>query len=262
MKEMKEMKDKIRSFIEDYVLNYQKQKGTATAWESPLVAFAGAHDPLFSELKTAVDPDHLLPQDLLPGAETVITYFIPFQKEFNHSNAKGREASSQWARAYVETNRLIVELNESLAQMLQSGGYNTALIPPTHNFDKVKLISRWSHKHVAHIAGLGKFGLHQLLITGQGCSGRLGSLVSDIGLEPTPRPESEFCLHKHNGSCDLCVQRCPVEALTAEAFDRHKCYEVCLDNGKIHEHLGTTDVCGKCCASVPCAFINPVDRIK
>lgn len=253
------MIEDIRRFIEEYVEKYQSHKGTATAWEKPLVAFAGARDPLFAGLKTAVSPSHAVPQEILSGAQTVITYFIPFKKEFNLSNTKGREASFQWAVAYIETNRLIVDLNQSLAQRLKEWGYLAAVIPPTHNFDKIKLMSQWSHKHVAYIAGLGKFGLHRMLITQRGCSGRLGSLVTDVYLEPTPRPEGEFCLYKHNGSCSLCVQRCPGGALTVDSYDRHKCYDICLENAQIHENIGLTDVCGKCCSSVPCSFRNPVN---
>ena len=49
----------------------------------------------------------------------------------------------------------------------------------THNFDEAKLVSYWSQKHVAYMAGLGKFGLHHMIITEKGCCGRLGSIVTN-----------------------------------------------------------------------------------
>ena len=49
------------------------------------------------------------------------------------------------------------------------------------------LISDWSHRHVAVIAGLGKFGLNNMLITDNGCCGRVGSFITDLKIEPTKR---------------------------------------------------------------------------
>jgi hypothetical protein len=48
---------------------------------------------------------------------------------------------------------------------LEKSDFRSVILPPTHNFDEKKLISDWSHKHIGFIAGLGKFGLHQMLIT-------------------------------------------------------------------------------------------------
>ncbi|MBT8332616.1 MAG: hypothetical protein KJP06_09865 [Deltaproteobacteria bacterium] len=53
---------------------------------------------------------------------------------------------------------------------------------PTHNFDEDILMARWSHKHLAHLANLGRFGAHCMLITPEGCTGHLGSLVTEADL--------------------------------------------------------------------------------
>jgi epoxyqueuosine reductase len=55
-----------------------REKAVRSAWEEPLLGIAAAEDPLFPRLRQAVRPTHGLPADLLPGARTVIVYFLPF----------------------------------------------------------------------------------------------------------------------------------------------------------------------------------------
>jgi len=252
------MKDKIRSFIEEFVQSYKIENKALTNWEEPLVAFANAHDPLFLELKASVSETHSLPTDLLKDAETVIAYFIPFRREIASSNISGENCSKEWAIAYVETNQLIVALNNDLSAQLAKADFKSVALPPTHNFDEERLISDWSHKHVAFIAGLGTFGLHQMLITEKGCCGRLGSLITNAKIEPTRRPNKEFCLYTYNHSCQKCVENCVFGALKEDSFDRQRCYGVCLSNARLYSRLGLADCCGKCICVVPCSFSNPV----
>jgi len=143
-----------------------------------------------------------------------------------------------------------------------SGHAAVAVTPATHNFDPEKLISDWSHRHIAVAAGLGRMGLNNMLITEAGCCGRLGSFVTSLDLAPDPRPEEHACLYLHNGSCGRCADRCVGQALFTDRFDRHNCYKVCLRNETEHESVGQADVCGKCLVSIPCAFGNPVAKLK
>ena len=245
--------------IKDYVKNYRRINNTKTDWGEPLVAFASSMDPLFLELKKVVSISHNLPTDLMEDAQTVISYFIPFQKEIVTGNTKGEIASEEWALAYIETNKLIIDLNEYIASEIAKAGYQSVVLPPTHNFYQVNLISDWSHKHIGYIAGLGKFGLHQMLITNKGCCGRLGSMITNLKLETTRRPIEEYCLYKYNKSCCKCVKRCINGALQIDNFDKHRCYEHTLLNAEVHKEKGLADVCGKCVSVVPCSFTNPVN---
>ena len=217
------MQAMIEKFVADYVRSYPLEKGTNT-WLPPLVAYADAADPLLLRLKDIISPSHAIPTDFLPDAQTVIAYFLPFGYLVVESNIPGRESSRTWALAYVETNTLILDLNTALAYELERHGYQAAPIPATHNFDKVKLISDWSHRHVAYIAGLGKFGLNNMLITAQGCCGRVGTIVTNVKVKATPRVSSEYCLYKVNGSCGICVQQCVNNALHEKSFNRQQCY--------------------------------------
>ncbi|WP_454055175.1 epoxyqueuosine reductase [Clostridium sp. Marseille-Q7071] len=252
------MNNKIEIIIKQFVEHYSEMRDVQTKWKEPLVAYADAMDEMFYNLKDVVSPSHAIPQDFLPEAKTVVAYFIPFDEVVVESNIERKESSKVWAKAYVETNQLILDLNTFIKNELQKLGYKSNIMPATHNFDNKKLISDWSHRHVAFIAGLGKFGLNNMLITDKGCCGRVGSFITDLKIEPTKRKNKENCLYKHMNVCKKCVDRCVNNALKVDCFDRHKCYEMCLHNDKIHSDIGLSDVCGKCLVNVPCSKTNPV----
>ena len=252
------MEKRILKIITDYVAAYPLQHKRVDAWQQPLVGFSRADDEFFTKLKEVVSPTHATPVELFAKARSVIVYFLPFIKEIPKSNKNGQTASTEWASAYVETNKMIVALNQHLKAFLADQGYESRLLPPTHNFDPQSLISDWSHKHVAYIAGLGDFGYHHQLITEKGVGGRLGSLITEAPLKPTLRSGATFCLNRFDGSCQVCRRRCPVDALKKEKLGRHECYDLLLKNAELYAHLGLADVCGKCVSIVPCSFLNPV----
>jgi len=230
-----------------------------TRHRSPLVGFAAASDPRFADLQRLVEPTHLLPADLLPGARSVVSFFLPFECGVVIANMAHREkVATEWARAYVETNALINGITARLIETLAGYGVRAATMPATHNFDPVTLVSRWSHKSVAVIAGLGSFGLHHLVITDAGCAGRFGSLVLDADLPVTRAEPVERCLYYYDGSCVECIHACPVAALSeAGAIDKQRCWERLLNITQQFAHLGTADVCGKCSLG-PCALESAV----
>jgi len=199
-----------------------------------------------------------VPQDFLKDAETVIAFFIPFARSTADTNIVGRYSSREWARAYIETNQLIEEINYMIKEKLAQVGYKSSIIPATHNFDEESLKSDWSHRHAAYAAGLGSFGINNMLITEQGCAGRVGSIVTNLNLEIAPRKEAEACLNKAGYDCSKCVESCPNSALKVDDFDRFKCYELLLENDELYSEMALTDVCGKCCVGLPCSYENPL----
>jgi epoxyqueuosine reductase QueG len=249
---------KLKSLIKDFVANYRASQQTRTNWKSPVTAFANANDPLFLELKNIVSPSHALPHDFISDAQTVISFFLPFDNSVVRSNIDKRNCSKEWAVAYLETNRLIHDLNTYIQRYFKEIGFKSTIIPATHNYNPESLMSDWSHRHVAYIAGLGKFGINNMLITEKGCCGRIGSIVTSASIAPSPRDGFEYCLYKFNGSCGKCIDRCVNEALFVNSFERKKCYDMCLQNNNYHSGPEITDVCGKCLVGVPCSLGNPV----
>ncbi|OPZ74991.1 MAG: Epoxyqueuosine reductase [Firmicutes bacterium ADurb.Bin456] len=247
----------MKEYIENTILQICAGSAGKTSYRRSQVTYARAGDPLFAELKKAVGPEHLLPRDLLPGAKSVVTFFLPFTKELAELNRKSPYVAREWAEAYFETNLLIKTICEELTERLAGRGVKAAWQLPTHNFDQEKLRSSWSHKHVAYICGAGTFGLHQMLITPYGCAGRLGSLVLDQPLAPSPRPADSRCLYLQKGKCLACVQSCPSGALTPQGLDKQKCYSYLLEVDAHYNDLGTCDACGKCATGGPCAILEP-----
>jgi epoxyqueuosine reductase QueG len=247
--------------MERYVKNYHRRAMTETRWKRPLAGFASVEDPLFLQLRESVRPSHALPQDLLPAGKTIMAFFLPFENNVGKANAEeGFYSARAWAVAFVETNRLIRDLGDHLKDFLEKGGHRTITTPVTHNYDQAILVSDWSHRHVAYIAGLGQFGLHRWLITEKGCCGRLGSFITEAFFPPTPRPKHELCLNFAGYECSGCLEKCMYGALFLDNFDRHACNRQLLKNDAYFSDLETSDVCGKCGCGVPCSTGNPMAK--
>jgi len=251
----RDLAEAITTTIRDQVAH----AGKVTGYREPLVCFAAAADPRFLDLRRIVEPTHMLPHDLLPGTRSVVAFFLPFAWWVVEANARHPEqVAREWATAYLETNGLIARVNARLIKTLAELGVSAAAQPATHNFDPVSLVCRWAHKSVAVIAGLGSFGLHQMVITDAGCAGRFGSLVLDADLPIQAVEPRQRCLYFHDGSCLECVQRCPVGALDAgRPLDKRLCRHHQRTVAQKYGVVGPTDVCGKC-AIGPCSLESAV----
>lgn len=252
----------LRYWIETYTRDYPQQNNEPDIWRSPLVATARA-DQRFDILPRIAAWDHLLPRDLLPTAQSVVVFFIPFGPTLARENHRDKIPCRNWGLAYEATNRLINRLCQAIQTHLDSLGYASALVPATHNFDPDRLMAQWSHKHLGHIAGLGRFGVNAQFITPFGCAGRLGSLVTEADLGDSPLvDDGELCIYKKGGKCLVCVDRCPVGAVSPESgINRKLCWERLKSNLAETKQLKgldkSTHVCGKCQVLVPCSLQAP-----
>ena len=254
--------DELRELVEKVVAQEPGRLGTAGWWQTPLLATAPI-DSRFDQLGRIAAEDHLHPRDLLSTAKSVIVFYIPFKKGLVKENQMGDRPCRNWGVAYVQTNDLIGRLSQALGDWLIEKGFKSGLTPATHNFDEAKLMARWSHKHLAHLVNLGRFGVHHMLITPVGCTGRLGSLVSEVDLAEHRLIETgKACLLKAGKECGKCIKTCPVEALSVDGFDRKRCWDRLNENRRDMDYFSdlpeSTHVCGKCAALMPCSFKNPV----
>ena len=237
-------------FLEDY----RTRTGAVTRWKPPLLGFAGANHPYVRRLRELVSPTHYLPEDILPGATVILSYFVGFPEDVGTGNIRGDTPSPQWALAYGETNEMFLHMNEHLRQVIESWGYRAASPERVGTLGPDRIYSNWSQRHIAYAAGLGTFGMNNMLITQNGTCGRLYSLVTDLPAAPGAPLEEELCLYKREGTCGACIRRCPLGALSPNApFDRRKCYEQLSR----HEALLGERVCGKCVVGMPCTFRAP-----
>lgn len=252
----------LKKLIEKYVAEYPAAGNQRNIWRPPLSVTARA-DNRFDRLPEIAADDHALPKDLLATGKSVIVFFVPFIKELAKENHKGDIPCRNWGLAYESTNTLINTLCEHIKQFLGNAGYDSALVPATHNFDHKKLMARWSHKHLGYIAGLGRFGVNAQFITPSGCAGRLGSLVTEADFGDHPLvTETELCLYKNGRKCLVCVKRCPVGAVSEKnGIDREKCWARLNENLHETKELAglkeNSHVCGKCQVLVPCSLKVP-----
>jgi epoxyqueuosine reductase QueG len=257
--------DELRTLAEEYIASEPARMGIEGFWQTPLLVSA-LIDERFDILPQIAFNEHLHPHELLPSAKSLVVFFIPFKRELVKENKKGDRPCRNWGLAYVQTNDLINRLSQALEEFFNGKGFKSGLTPATHNFDEDILMARWSHKHLAHLSNLGRFGTHHMLITPVGCTGRLGSLVTEADLGDNPLIETdEACLLKAGKKCGKCIETCPVDALSETGFERQKCWNRLNENLDILDYFSdlptSTHVCGKCVALMPCSFLNPVAKL-
>ncbi len=187
------MQEDLVGLLEEIIRAGVRAHAGETRFREPLLGFADADDHDFLRLNQR-SPGHLLPADLLPGARTVISFFLPFAPAVVEANRAATPCAREWAVGYTETNRLIARLSSEVQEALRERGHRAVWELPTHEFDRTTLRARWSHKSVARIAGLGEFGLHRMLITPSGCAGRFGSVVTDAVLRAPRLWRGQACL--------------------------------------------------------------------
>ncbi len=224
----------------------------------PPIAATSTNNKLWNKL-ISIHPWLTHPLNILPSAKSVVVFAIPLSYDAIKSNVSGGEPSKQWLLEYIYTNKLIEEVGNYIAKELKSRGYKTISLKPTHDFDPKSLRSKWSHKHAGYIAGLGTFGINNLLITEKGCAVRLGTIITEAIIEETPKPSTEYCLVKRGYKCHKCVERCPIGALRNWDKGKHLCYsrltKIAL---RFREELkARASACGKCAVGIPCAIKIP-----
>lgn len=237
-------------------------------YDSPLLAVADAQDPLFTTLQQsqAVGPQFLLPDVWLPGARSVVSFFLPFTRQVTLANQKEPvETPPEWLHARIEGQVMVNALSRHLQDFLSESGHSCvvpSLDPRFWSCSKPAtphspgFTSNWSERHVAHVCGLGTFGLSRHLITAKGMAGRFGSVVTSLAAKPDGRPYArydEYCTR-----CGACIPKCPVQAISQEnGKDQVRCGAFVEDTMvRYAPRYG----CGKCSVGVPC--MSRIPRAK
>lgn len=246
-------------------------------FETPIAGVSSADDRLFYDEFRKCDvihPEHMVPEDVLAGAGSVISFFWPFTEEVKRSNRtaydepydpeiKNQHCSAEWLHARIEGHEFMMEMLKHMCVMIRDMGYDAQVPMLT---DKYRLItptiSNWSERHIAYASGLGTFGASRGIITEKGMAGRFGSIVTTLKLQPDKRAYSspfEYCI-----MCGACQTRCPEKAIdlsrgTVGAKEQKIC-EKYVRGSRLLPH-GPREVvrygCGKCSVKVPCESKRP-----
>jgi epoxyqueuosine reductase QueG len=238
-------------------------------FERPIMSVAPADDEAFKALLTpgVVGPHFLLPEQWLPGAKSVISFFLPMTKMVRESNRIDAEIPSlEWLYGRVEGQMFINDFSAAIRDEIIQAGHQ-AVSPSIDEHFRLNVVtpdidipfynSNWSERHVAYVCGLGTFGLHTNLITERGTAGRLFSIVTDLALEPTPRKYTgayDYCT-----KCGACIRRCPTRALRKDGKTIAACSGYIRAASVFQKpRYG----CGKCQTAIPCETRNPTEKSR
>jgi epoxyqueuosine reductase len=194
---------------------------------------------LFADMKfTMAQPETSChPETLLPDAKSVVSaalcYYAP---EPERGAGEGRLPRYTWRDGYRELREKLDALGRAL------GGRYRVLVDANQHVDREAAVR----------SGVGFYGKNTMLITRRhGSWVVLGTLVTDVELEPTP-PLQTDC-----GDCTLCIDACPTGALdTPGTLDATRCLSYWTQApGSVpeeyREHIGTQvygcDICQDIC---------------
>lgn len=215
--------------------------GGLRIYDAPLVGVADGEDPVFSRFQEVVSPRHLMPRPLLeeaagsrPQCVRVVVWVLPFSEAVRKSNRGRRWPSRLYSLARNNGGALNYRLRQQVAEMLQAEGRAAVAPLLADSYDAFRspehvFTSTWSERHAAFAAGLGRFGLNRALITPRGSFVRIGSVVTDLPVEPTARLHADHrapCLASGGELCGECVARCPTGAISSVGMDKRRCYEM------------------------------------
>jgi epoxyqueuosine reductase len=144
------------------------------------------------------------PEALLEGARTVVSAALCYWRDGEEPPpGHGRLPRYTWFDAYSQLRDRLDELGRRL------GGEYRVLVDANQHVDR----------EAASRSGVGFYGKNTMLITRRfGSWVVLGTLVTDVELEPTP-PLDADC-----GSCTLCIEACPTGALDEPGvLDANRC---------------------------------------
>ena len=246
--------------IEEMIKEKVREIGRPDLYREPMVGFVSVDDPSIVNVKDIVGPWHDSPDDQLPGARTIIAYTVTFTREVAMDPGNAEFSGLTWSEAYVIINKNFELISKAVADYLRSKGYEAATVTATNDYDPSDPVSSWSHRTMACAAGLGKFGMNRILITSRGSAVRYCSLLTTAELEPSGPYEGPVCTGLDGGSCRLCLDACPVDALTrwydGGKFDCQELQEVYHEKMLEELKVDTAGTCGKCIAVCPLAYIE------
>jgi epoxyqueuosine reductase len=223
----------------------QQIRERCTGMDIPLVGFAPAERwdrPLFEPWV----PEEFRPRSIWPEAKTVIVIGLPVSLPIIET------APSIWYHELYRTvNALLDQDGYRIATSLTAQGFPSVWVPRdgygSVGVLKEKPVAFFSHRHAAFLAGLGNFGINNVLLTPQfGPRIRFASIFTSADIPADPVIGDPLCIR-----CMRCVRACPPGALGGKNYpegltDKKAC-------ATRSEALGTRHIspCGLCIRVCP-----------
>ena len=191
-------------------------------------------------------PEAFYPRSIWPEAVSVVVIGLPV-----HLPALETSPSIWYREEYKTVNSLLDQYTYRLAEFLNQHGYPSVSVP-RDGYGNVSVLEDnpyafFSHRHAAYFAGLGNFGVNNMLLTPEyGPRVRFGSVFTAAPLPSDPVMKEPLCIR-----CMNCVNQCPVHALNTEDYpdgltDTAKCARY---SGHLARHYRAP--CGVCIKVCP-----------
>jgi epoxyqueuosine reductase len=198
--------------LKDEIKQIALMEGASKVGIASVESFAGA-------------PKGHAPADFIPDAKSVISFGIRLldaaverDRLFLNSQMIPEELRipvqeyTYFTVAYSMVNTRLDQIGLSIALFLEKQGYPSMCFPATYDEQYEPFMSKipgfqapFSHRHAAVRAGLGEFGLSNLVLTPEyGLRIRLNSVITSMQLEPDPIITEKLCIK----GCKLCMKAC------------------------------------------------------
>jgi epoxyqueuosine reductase QueG len=180
----------------------------------PLAGFAPAmrwDEPLFDPWI----PREFRPRSIFPETVTVIVIGLPVSLPIVET-----APSIYYHELYRTVNTLLDISGYRISQFLNAEGFPSIWIPRdgygSISILKEKPLAFFSHRHAAFLAGLGNFGINNMLLTEKfGPRVRFASIFTAADIPPDPVIERSLC-----SKCMRCVDICPVKAVDGREYPK------------------------------------------
>jgi epoxyqueuosine reductase len=178
----------------------------------PLVGFAAAKswdDPPFEPWV----PWEFRPGSIIPGTKTVIVIGLPIPLPVVET------APSIFYHEMYKTVNTLLDINAyRISLYLNTRGFSSVPVP-RDGYGSVSILKEsplafFSHRHAAYLAGLGNFGVNNVVLTPEfGPRIRFTSVFTTADIPPGKVMEKSLCI-----KCMRCVEICPVKALEGREY--------------------------------------------
>lgn len=206
--------------VRDKIERIASAEGAALLGVAPVERFDGA-------------PSGHHPQDFLEKAKNVVVIGLPIPEGvlYREEMMKGspvipEEERPEFLQNYFYhtsgfeiINTRLEQVSLRLALFFQEQGYRTLYFTPTFGRQYNSYYEKYgaaffSHRHAAVRAGLGEFGLNNLVVNPKyGPRVRFNSIITSAELSATPLLQEKVCL---GSSCARCLEECPGNAIAVE----------------------------------------------
>ncbi len=190
-------------------------------------------------------PEEFYPQSIFPEAKSVIVIGLPISLPVLETSP-----SIYYHELYGTVNALLDQYTYRLSNYLHEKGYPSIFVTRDGYANAQALLKNpmafFSHLHAALLAGLGTFGVNNMLLTSQfGPRVRFGSIFTAAEIPTDPLLEKNLCTH-----CMRCVDSCPTKALDEKDYplgltDKKTCVSYSIELYK--KGISPCGICIKVC---------------